>query len=147
VSLDGTNLMRLTELSTGNRSVNLSSYDFAPGTYKFYVKAVGMPSIINKMSNPVSYTVGANAVSRTITVNSPSAAGSVGSPVRVAATATSQYRVTGLRVYVDGTSGAYSSTGQVDAYVPMSKGQRLITLKAWDATGALWKKSFYITVN
>jgi hypothetical protein len=29
----------------------------------------------------------------------------------------------------------------------MSKGTRLLTFKAWDATGALWKKSLYITVQ
>jgi hypothetical protein len=54
ISKDGTSLMKLTEQRVGNRSMNLSSYSFASGTYKLFVQAVGKPSITNKLSNSVS---------------------------------------------------------------------------------------------
>jgi len=59
VSLDGEKLMQLTEKSVGDRTLNLDSFEFDPGTYKFYVKAIGKPSIVNKMSNAVTYSVAA----------------------------------------------------------------------------------------
>ena len=55
VSTDGQNLMPLEELGVGNHSLNLASYPFAGGKYVFYVQAVGKPSILNHMSNAVSY--------------------------------------------------------------------------------------------
>jgi PKD repeat protein len=57
VSRDGQNLMPLADVATGNASVDLSSFALAPGSYTLYVKAVGKPSIVNKMSAGVSYTV------------------------------------------------------------------------------------------
>jgi hypothetical protein len=159
VSLDGSNLMKLTELATGNRTLNVGSYSLAGGTYKLFVQAVGKNSFRNKMSSAVTYTVGGGSSSptptptptpttdRTITVTAPVASSTYSTSVNVAATATSPRRVTGLKVYVDGTMKASSSTGTLSATVSMSKGTRQLTFKAWDASGALWKKSFSITVQ
>jgi len=57
VSRDGQNLMPLADVATGNASLELSSFALAPGSYTLYVKAVGKPSIVNKMSGGVSYSV------------------------------------------------------------------------------------------
>lgn len=57
ISLDGENLMSLMDASRGVRSIDLTQFDLAPGAYTLYVKAVGKPSMTNKMSGPVSYTV------------------------------------------------------------------------------------------
>ncbi len=57
VSLDGQNLMPITSASTGVRTVDVSALGLAPGSYTFYVKAVAKPSMTNKMSNAISYTV------------------------------------------------------------------------------------------
>ncbi|MGE0404946.1 MAG: hypothetical protein AB7O65_01510 [Candidatus Korobacteraceae bacterium] len=56
VSADRTNLMPLGEFSAGTRTLNLRSFDLASGAYTVYVKAVGKPSISNKMSAGVHYS-------------------------------------------------------------------------------------------
>ena len=62
ISEDGQNLMPLTDVDTGNRSINLDSYPLA-GKYTLYVKAVGKPVLRNQMSGPVSYTASSASVS------------------------------------------------------------------------------------
>jgi PKD repeat protein len=57
VSLDGQNLMPLVNASTGVRTVDVSTLGLAPGSYTLYVKAVAKPSMTNKMSNAVGYSV------------------------------------------------------------------------------------------
>ena len=61
ISADGTNLMELATVPTGTSSLNLASYDLAPGTYTLYVQAVGKPVIVNHLSNAVQYTVPSSA--------------------------------------------------------------------------------------
>lgn len=57
VSIDGENLMPLLDAARGVRTVDLSRLGLAPGDYTLYVKAVGKPSMTNKMSGVVSYSV------------------------------------------------------------------------------------------
>jgi hypothetical protein len=64
VSLDGQKLMQLTEKAVGDRTLNLASFGFDPGTYKLYVKAVGKPSIVNKVSGAVTYNVAASSTTQ-----------------------------------------------------------------------------------
>lgn len=56
ISVDGENLMPLTDVPTGTHTLDLSSYHFAAGTYKVYVKAVGKPSIKNQISGAATFT-------------------------------------------------------------------------------------------
>jgi hypothetical protein len=56
ISKDGAGLMKLAEQRVGVRSMNLSGYSLAAGTYKVFVQAIGRPSIRNKMSGSVSLT-------------------------------------------------------------------------------------------
>ena len=55
ISADGKNLMALNTLQPGSRSLNLSSYSLAQGSYIAYVQAVGKPTMINHMSAAVNY--------------------------------------------------------------------------------------------
>ncbi|HKT23091.1 MAG TPA: hypothetical protein VJR04_00725 [Terriglobales bacterium] len=55
ISVDGENLMALSDVPAGTHSLDLSSYHFAAGTYKVYVEAVGKPSIKNQMSGVASF--------------------------------------------------------------------------------------------
>jgi PKD repeat protein len=57
VSADGENLMELEQLAVGSHTVDVASYNLAPGSYTVYVKAVGKASITNKMSNGVAFDV------------------------------------------------------------------------------------------
>ena len=55
ISLDGENLMALSDVTPGTHSVDLSQYHFATGSYKVFVKAVGKPSLKNHMSGASTY--------------------------------------------------------------------------------------------
>jgi hypothetical protein len=57
ITLDGTNLMKLGYFSAGTRQLDLQPFAFAPNSYTVYVKAVGKPSLANKVSEPITYTV------------------------------------------------------------------------------------------
>ena len=54
-STDGEYLMPLTEIQPGNMTLNIDSFQLAPGSYTLFVKATGQPSIRNLISNGVSY--------------------------------------------------------------------------------------------
>jgi hypothetical protein len=58
ISIDGENLMPLSDVPAGVHSVDLSAYGFATGTYTVYVKAVGKPTLKNQMSNAASFVNG-----------------------------------------------------------------------------------------
>jgi hypothetical protein len=150
ISSDGQNLMKLIEKNAGDRTVNLSSFALANGTYYIHVKAVGKSTITNQMSAPVKYTVPLSSTptttTRSITVIRPTTS-SVGSPVRVTAQAYSPERITAVQVYVDGTKKAAVSTSYLDTSISMSKGTRNLTFKAWDASGTLWKQFLTITIQ
>src|SRR6266850_2214174 len=55
ISTNGENLMRLKDLKPGIHALDLATFPLAAGTYTLYVKAVGRPSVQNKMSGPVTY--------------------------------------------------------------------------------------------
>jgi PKD repeat protein len=55
ISTDGQNLMPLAYLPAGTHALDLSQYGLSAGNYVLYVKAVGKPSIQNKMSPPVGF--------------------------------------------------------------------------------------------
>jgi len=57
ISSDGENLMSLGDLPATATSLNLTSAAMAPGSYTLHVKAVGKPSLANKMSQAVAYSV------------------------------------------------------------------------------------------
>ena len=59
ISTDGTNLMRLADVSASSRSLYLGNWSLSTSTtYKLYVKAMGKPSIQNHISNMVGYRRG-----------------------------------------------------------------------------------------
>ena len=57
ISLDGINLMPLTDVPAGTYTLDLSPYAFGPGNYTIYVKAIGKPSLKNQMSPAISFSV------------------------------------------------------------------------------------------
>jgi PKD repeat protein len=59
VSIDGTNLMKLADVSGTTRSLSLLSWPLSSSTtYKLYVKAIGKPSFLTNVSNVVGYRRG-----------------------------------------------------------------------------------------
>ena len=53
---DGVNLVPLGTVNAGTHSADLSAYSLGTGTYTLYVQAVGQPSILNHMSEPVTFS-------------------------------------------------------------------------------------------
>jgi hypothetical protein len=82
ISEDGNQLMPLTDVSTGNHSLNLDSYSLK-GKYTLYVKAVGKPMLRNHTSEPVSYT----ASSSSISIGGSGPGGGAGSDISLALSA------------------------------------------------------------
>lgn len=64
VSQDGENLMPLANVPSETYSLDLRSFGLDPGDYTVYVKAIGKPSLTNKMSNGERITVGARGSHR-----------------------------------------------------------------------------------
>jgi hypothetical protein len=59
VSSDGNNLTELASVPTKTHSVDLKKISLPPGNYSLFVKAIGKPSILNHISNGVTYSVAA----------------------------------------------------------------------------------------
>jgi PKD repeat protein len=57
VSQDGQNLMWLADASAATRTMNLAQFSLDAGNYIVFVKAIGKPSLTNKMSFGVQLTV------------------------------------------------------------------------------------------
>ncbi len=55
ISSDGQNLMLLTDLEPGLRSLNLCGFSIPNGSYKLFVQAVGKPILANQISGAVNY--------------------------------------------------------------------------------------------
>jgi hypothetical protein len=55
ISADGQELMPLTEISSGDSSLNLCSFSIPNGSYQIFVQAIGRPTLANQMSAAVPY--------------------------------------------------------------------------------------------
>lgn len=84
ISLDGQNLMPVADVPAGTHSLDLSGYGFDPAGYTLYVKAVGKPTMTNKMSGAIYWTVGNAAPIATLSVTPTSGI----APVTVSASTT-----------------------------------------------------------
>jgi hypothetical protein len=58
ISKDGQNLAKLADVPSGTHSYDLARLGLSPGSYVLYVKAVGLPSFLNKMSPPITFHPG-----------------------------------------------------------------------------------------
>jgi hypothetical protein len=56
ISSDGQNLMSLTDLTAGLRSLNLCGFPIPNGNYKLFVQAVGKPTFANQIAGAISYS-------------------------------------------------------------------------------------------
>src|ERR1700686_474280 len=60
ISSDGANLMSLTDLTPGLRSLNLCGFSIPNGAYKLFVQAVGKPTLANQITGAISYNSACN---------------------------------------------------------------------------------------
>lgn len=57
ISLDGQNLMSVADMPAGTHSLDLSQFSFDSANYTLYVKAVGKPTLTNKMSGAIVWSL------------------------------------------------------------------------------------------
>jgi hypothetical protein len=135
ISTDGQNLMSLGDYSVGTNSLNLAQFNFAPGTYYVFVKAVGKPSIRNNMSSAATYTNGGGYP--VVTISSPYNGENVGPSTNVQAGATSPNgAIVQYQVYLDGLlARVINGSGPIQTSIPTSMGRHTFTVKAKDDTG------------
>jgi hypothetical protein len=81
-----------------------------------------------------------------VTICKPASGAIVTSPVNiVAGTTDTASRVTAMKIYVDNVTAYSVNASSLNANVAMANGSHSITVQAWDASGAVFKKT--ITVN
>jgi hypothetical protein len=100
ISNDGQNLMSLTDLSAGLRSLNLCGFPIPNSNYKLFVQAVGKPTMANQIAGPLNYnsTCGGKNSGPTLSFSAAP------SSVTIAPGASS-----GLTVSAQAQSGAFNS--------------------------------------
>jgi hypothetical protein len=145
ISADGQNLMSLGDFDVDTNVLDLSSFNFAPGTYQVYVKAVGKPTIVNQMSAAASYTVA--KVLPVVTITSPYNNQQSGPYTDLRATASSQNGViTQYSILVDGNLvQTLLGAPSFQYWTPTPTGVHVITVKAQDAVGQIGSAD--VTVN
>jgi PKD domain len=127
-STDGKNLSDLADVPRGTHSIDLSKMNLsAATTYSIYVKAIGLPSIQNKMSPPIAYHAGDQPPAILLNVSqtgdltySASTSGSSGSVAKSAIDF-------GDGTVVNGASASHTYS---------AVGTYLITATAYDSAGA-----------
>ena len=71
----------------------------------------------------------------------------VSSPLRVRAVANSGNPITGMWLYVDGVAVYRVTAATIDTYVKLRRGYHDLLIKAWDATGAIYRTTARIRVQ
>lgn len=87
------------------------------------------------------------AASAGVTISAPGPGATSGSPVHFVASASSSRPVTAMRIYADNVSVFNTSSGQLDAFVPLGPGSHSIIVQAWDSSGAVFAAPETITVS
>jgi hypothetical protein len=142
ISSDGQNLMSLGDFYTGTNSLDLSTFGFAPGDYKVFVKGVGKPSVLNTMSPAATYTIQALPY---VTIPTPYNGQHAGPSTNLNARASSPNgAIVQYQVYLDGVLVRTLPGGpSFQAWIATSMGDHTFLVKAMDvarqwSTASVW---------
>ena len=96
-----------------------------------------------------SFLFGAATMASAVTVHvsSPVNNFSGSSPVHVAATATSDQKITGWIVYIDGQVAYQAGSSSIDTQINVAQGNHQLVVRAWDSLGRWGDVWETITVN
>ena len=100
-----------------------------------------------KIFSLVSIALLSALASSQVTINSPASGSTVGWPVHVQAYAKSAHPITAMRIYLDNSSVYLAHAAQINTYVYAGKGNHTLIVQAWDSSGAVLKRSAYVTVS
>ncbi|HEX8711277.1 MAG TPA: PKD domain-containing protein, partial [Terracidiphilus sp.] len=127
ISTDGKNLSKLTDVPAGTHSIDLSQWSLAQTTYSVYVKAVGKPSIQNKMSPAIAYRPGDTPPGVKLAVSQ------TGPLTFAASTAGSSGNIASTQIdFGDGTV----ASGTSGSHTYKTVGTYLVTATVFDSAGA-----------
>jgi hypothetical protein len=79
-----------------------------------------------------------------LTVSSPQNGQNVPSSVHFVASATSTYSITGMSIYIDGVKKYHVYASSIDTNLTVSDGGQSVSVKAWDASGKMFRKDLTI---
>src|SRR6266576_1751171 len=65
----------------------------------------------------------------------------------VASTTDSQHKVTALQIYVDNVLTTKVNANTIDTYINLAVGNHLVTVQAWDDSGATFKKNVNVSMS
>lgn len=140
ISADGQNLMTLGNVPVTQSSLDLAPFGFAAGTYSAFVKAVGAPSLTNKMSNASTYTVTSTNQPPTLTISATPSTGIAPATVMATAVAAdSDGTINAVTInFGDGSAPVQftSAVGTSASHVYNTPGSYTITATATDSSNA-----------
>ena len=139
-SEDGQNLMWLADVPTSTQSLDVSQFNLNAGTYTAYVKAVGKPSLANKMSSAVSVTITRQPPAIILTVSPSSGA----APLTVNAAVSGGSSGTTKIDFGDGTPIVATSSA---THVYTTQGSYTVTGSSTDASGVSTSVKTTVTVS
>jgi PKD repeat protein len=152
-SQDGANLMWLADAATSVSSLDLAKFGLNAGNYTIFIKAVGQPSLTNKMSGGVQLTVTNEPPTAALSVAAPltntSSTGSLIAPVSVTASTAGSTDPDGSIVSstINFGDGSAAVSGPSASHTYNSAGTYTITATVTDNLGATASKSATIVVS
>lgn len=87
------------------------------------------------------------AQSPSVTVCQPAVNSIVNTPAHIVAATTDSHTVTSVQVYVDNQLVQKVSASTIDTYIPLALGKHLVTVQAWDNTGATFKTNVPVAMT
>jgi PKD repeat protein len=152
-SQDGANLMSLADLPTTTTSLNIANFGLNAGNYTIFVKAVGKPTLTNKMSGGVQLTITNQpptaALSITNSLTKSSVIGSVAAPASITASTATSTDPDGSIVAstINFGDGSAPVSGSSASHSYGTAGTYTITGTVTDNLGATASKSVAIVVS
>ncbi|MFL6315003.1 MAG: PKD domain-containing protein [Terriglobales bacterium] len=152
-SQDGANLMSLADLPTTTTSLNIASFGLNAGNYTIFVKAVGKPTLTNKMSGGVQLTITNQpptaALSITNSLTKSSVIGSVAAPASITASTATSTDPDGSIVAstINFGDGSAPVSGPSASHSYTAAGTYTITGTVTDNLGATASKSVAIVIS
>lgn len=153
ISQDGANLMWLADVPTTAKSFDVGPLGFNAGNYTMFVKAVGKPSLTNKMSGGVQLTVANQPPSAALTVNTPTgtavAGGSLSAPVTVTASTAGSTDVDGkiAATSINFGDGSAAVSAVSASHTFTKNGTYTITATVTDNLGAKSSKAVTLVIG
>jgi PKD repeat protein len=152
-SQDGVNLMWLADASTSVSSLDLAKFSLNAGNYTIFVKAVGQPSLTNKMSAGVQLTVSNQPPTAALSVStslvSTASTGTMTAPVTITASTAGSSDPDGSIVSstINFGDGSAAVSGPSASHTYNVAGTYTITATVTDNLGATASKSAMIVVS